>query len=72
MNGAHIGQRVRTRDQLGTTEGMLAHPAYIQNRRPGALGTVSQIVPGHGGEVWVVTHEDNVKAVYSIDEMDEA
>ena len=51
---------------------MIAHPAYIQNRRPGALGTVSQIVPGHGGEVWVVTHEDNVKAVYSIDEMDEA
>jgi len=72
MNGAHIGQRVRTHGQLGMTGGMIAHSAYIQNRRPGAFGTVSQIVPGHGGEVWVVTHEDNVKAVYSIDEMDEA
>ena len=72
MNGAHVGQRVRTRDQLGTTDGMIVHPVYLQNRRPGELGAVSQIVPGHGGEVWIVTHEDSVKAAYSIDEMDEA
>lgn len=64
------GERVRI-GRLRTTTGMVVHSAYVEARKEGAVGTVVQIVPGHGGDVWLVEHDDDhARAVYCVTEMD--
>lgn len=59
---------IKTHDTLNSTDGMVAHSAYLACRRAGAEGELVSVLPGHGGDVWLVSH-GKYKAVYSIDEM---
>lgn len=63
------GTRVRI-ETLHGTSGMLIVPKYLSARREGAVGTVKSFVPGHGGDVWWVEHEDKPGefAAYMFDE----
>ena len=57
-NDVKPGQRVIV-TQLESTDGMLIAEKNMQPRRIGATGTVAHHVPGHGGDVWIVQHEDS-------------
>jgi hypothetical protein len=52
------GLRVRT-TKLGDTKGFLIKSRHLDCRKAGITGTVSGYVPGHGGDVWWVKHEDS-------------
>ncbi len=56
--------------ELGDTRGFLVRQDYLKNRRSGARGLVGTYVPGHGGDVWWVRHEDGTDAVYMFTEME--
>ncbi len=42
---------------------------FIEARRPGAFGKFKGHVPGCGGDVWWVQHEDATTAAYASDEL---
>ena len=44
--------------------GLLVKPKYLEARRPNTKGEVAGFVPGHGGDVYWVRHEDGQVAVY--------
>jgi len=44
--------------------GVLVKDKYIQTRKPGAPGTILGCVPGHGGDIYWVEHEEGNIAVY--------
>ena len=62
------GMKVKIVSDDGT-EGMFVNPQYIQNRKIGMTGIVKGWVPGHGGDVWFVEHDDNSVAVYCFTEL---
>jgi hypothetical protein len=65
-----IGMRVKI-GKLGETTGMLIQPRHLDCRKEGVTGTVKGWVPGHGGDVWWVAHDnsDDVGA-YVFNEME--
>jgi hypothetical protein len=66
------GLRVRTNATLGGTGGMFVHSKHLTARRTGAEGVAIQYVPGHGGDVWSVRHDDGDIAVYVFSEIEPA
>jgi len=64
------GSKVVTHAELGSTAGMMVKHEYIAARRPSAKGTMRGWVPGHGGDVWWVEHEDGSVAAYCFDELE--
>ena len=58
--------KIRSSEQC---EGYFVHPKNITTRRPGALGHYRGFVPGAGGDVWWVIHEDSTVAAYQVDEL---
>ena len=64
LSEVKTGLKIRT-TKLGTTKGMLIQESYLDARRPGADGAVLGYVPGHGGDVWWVEHEDGTVAAYT-------
>jgi len=64
------GQRVRI-THLGDVKGFLVDKKYMEGRRP-SLGVINQEVPGHGGDVWFVEHDNGGIAAYCVDEMEPA
>ena len=53
-------------------KGLLVVPQLISNRCIGKIGIVNQWVPGHGGDVWKISHpEDETAAVYGFTEFEE-
>lgn len=64
------GSQVVTHDPLGSTAGMMVAAKHMECRRPGAKGTVRGWVPGHGGDVWWVEHEDGTVGAYCFDELE--
>jgi hypothetical protein len=54
----------------GSTTGMLIKDEYLKARRAGAVGQVHSYVPGHGGDVWFVMHEDGSVGAYGFPEME--
>jgi hypothetical protein len=52
------GLRVKT-TKLGDTEGMVIAPKHLSIRCEGVTGTVKSYVPGYGGDVWFVQHDDS-------------
>lgn len=56
VNQMRAGMRVRVA-KLESTVGMLINPAALLRRKAGQTGTVLDWVPGHGGDVWWVTHD---------------
>ena len=63
------GERVVVR-RLGSTEGFLIHPRPMACRKVGAVGTATSYVPGHGGDVWFVQHDDGSVGAYCYDELE--
>lgn len=65
------GLRVRTVN-LGGTQGMGVAPKLLALRRAFAVGKVLNYVPGLGGDVWWVEHEDGTVAPYCFTEFEAA
>jgi len=68
LNEVKTGLHVRTVGDLGDTEGMLIAKKHLDARRPYAVGVVWGYVPGHGGDVWWIKHEDGTIGAYMYDE----
>jgi hypothetical protein len=64
MNDIQDKMRVRTVAELKDTTGIYLNPIYIYARRPDRLGRVMSYVPGYGGDVWWVEHDDRSVAFY--------
>lgn len=69
-NDVQAGLRIRTnrKGRLRTTQGFLIGPQYLAARRADAPGKVRAMVPGHGGDVWYIEHDDGTVAAYCYDE----
>jgi hypothetical protein len=52
------GTKVITHEVLGSITGMLVKQHHLDNRRPNTPGVIGGWVPGHGGDVYWVSHED--------------
>jgi hypothetical protein len=70
-NAVKQGLKVRTVAKLDTTDGMLIAAHNLDARKPNTEGTVVGYVPGHGGDVWWVQHNDGVMAAYAFNEIQE-
>jgi len=64
------GMRVRVVQVLGTS-GMLIAQRYLDARTAGVTGTLHGYVPGHGGDVWWMKHDDGTESAYSTRELEE-
>lgn len=64
------GTKIVTDKTLGSTAGILVKDEYLANRRPSAKGTILGFVPGHGGDIYWVQHEDESIAAYGWMEFD--
>lgn len=60
--------QVMTSANLGDTKGMLIKRQYLDARQPNKVGEVIGYVPGHGGDVWWVSHADGTTGAYMFDE----
>lgn len=72
-NEVKQGMKVRTTEAVnkpGATRGMMISPKHLDVREAGVRGTVMGYVPGHGGDVWWVQHENGVVAAYCFDEFE--
>ncbi len=70
LNQIKTNLRIRT-TKLGDTKGMTIAPAHLICRREGVTGTVLGHVPGHGGDVWWVKHDDSIDTgAYVFDEFE--
>ncbi len=58
LDAVKSGIRVKT-TALGDTKGMLIKEKHLEVRREGLTGTVKSYVPGHGGDVWFVQHDNS-------------
>ncbi|MBI2063669.1 MAG: hypothetical protein HYT65_01595 [Candidatus Yanofskybacteria bacterium] len=63
-----VGLKVKTSKRLGKTTGMLIAQKHLDARQPNREGEVSGYVPGRGGDVWWVTHNDGSTGAYMFDE----
>ncbi len=71
-NDVKNGLRVKT-TKLGETKGMIIAPRHLTARREGVIGTLTGYVPGHGGDVWWLKHEDDGEVgAYCFDEFEPA
>ena len=73
LENIRIGMHVKVIADIGTM-GMFVKPKHLALRRVGATGTIIDYVPGHGGDVWWVRHDDNEGkdiAAYSFTELEE-
>lgn len=71
-NDVKPGLRIRT-TKLGDTKGMLIAHRHLDVRKEGVIGYARSYVPGHGGDVWFVEHEDSgAIGAYVFNEMEPA
>ena len=63
-----LGLRVKTNNRLYETRGMIIAQKHLDARQPNKEGTVSGYVPGHGGDVYWVKHDDGTTGAYVFDE----
>jgi len=66
------GVRVRVNKKLRKdTKGILIKQCHLDVRKVGVTGTLTNHVPGHGGDVWFVQHEaSEAVGAYCYDELD--
>ena len=64
-----IGLRVEVK-KLGDTKGMMIKKEHLDVRTVGAKGKVMGYVPGHGGDVWWIKHDDGLIGAYVFDEFE--
>lgn len=70
MNNPQNGMRVKI-VRLEDTKGMLIKQHHLDIREVGQTGILSGYVPGHGGDVWWVNHDNGTIGAYSINEFEE-
>ena len=69
-NDIQPGMKVKV-VKLRTTDGMFVKPHHLDARMVGATGTATGYVPGHGGDVWWVDHDNNNQVgAYSFTELE--
>jgi len=68
-NTIRPGIRVRVAFDYGTG-GMLIHQKYLDARRVGATGITGLYVPGHGGDIYWVKHDDGTIAAFGFMELE--
>ncbi len=66
-----VGQKVQIVN-LSSTKGFLIAEKHLKARRAISTGIVQGYVPGHGGDVWWIKHDDGSVAAYGVDEMEPA
>jgi len=64
------GQRVRTKGLSAFVISLFGPAHLIDNRRPHVLGRYQSNAAGHGGELWLVNHDDGTQAVYAFTEVE--
>lgn len=64
------GLKIKTNAKLGKTGVLNIKLIHLKARRPNTEGTVKNFVPGCGGDVWFVLHEDGSVAAYRTDEFE--
>lgn len=66
------GTKVKIKDEIAPKEdcgGFLVQQKYIDARRPSEIATYTGWVPGCGGDVWWVTHDDGTVGAYLFNEL---
>lgn len=71
LNSVKEGLKVKI-TKLGDTKGMIIKPRHLDVRKVGVTGTIVGYVPGHGGDVWWVRHEDGEIGAYVFNEFEKA
>lgn len=66
-----VGLKVKT-TKLGDSKGMMVAQEHLDARQPDKEGEVTGYVPGHGGDVWWVKHNDNTTGAYVFSEFQPA
>lgn len=64
-----VGLRVKV-TKLEDTKGMMIKREHIDVRTVGVKGTVVGYVPGHGGDIWWIKHDDGKIGAYVFDEFE--
>lgn len=69
------GTKIKTNPTLGSTRGMMIYGGNLARRKPAADGVITGVVPGHGGDVYWVRHDDGsgaeaILAAYSFTEFE--
>ena len=74
MNSSKIrvGIRVKTKNKLDSTEGFLVADENLLARGCNREGEVIGWIPGHGGDLWSIRHNDGTVGAYSYTEFEEA
>lgn len=71
LDNIKAGINIVTNDSLESTRGMLVAERHLAARRPGIQGVIKCYVPGHGGDVWAIEHDDGSVAVYVYTEFEQ-
>lgn len=64
-----VGLRVGVK-KLGDTKGMMVNKKHLDVRKVCVKGEIVGYVPGHGGDVWWVRHDDGQIGAYVFDEFE--
>lgn len=65
------GTVVRTHAELGSTRGFFVTSRCMEQRQSNALGVIMGVVPGHGGDVYWVSHNSELlPGAYSFSEFE--
>jgi hypothetical protein len=67
-NKLEVGLRIKV-FRLGKTKGMFVKKEHLDVRKIGITGTLLDYVPGHGGDVWWVKHDDGKIGAYVFNEL---
>jgi len=69
LSQIRTGLKVRVA-KLKSTTGLSIDQELINNRKMGVTGVLQKWVPGHGGDMWYVKHDNGKMAVYAFDELE--
>ena len=67
LQKVEVGLRIKT-IKLHSTKGMMIKSHHLEVRKAGVEGVVKGYVPGHGGDVWWVEHDDGKVGAYCFNE----
>ena len=67
--GVKVITHAHCSEAVGTT-GMLVHQRHLKARRGNTKGTIQGWIPGHGGDVYWVAHEDKTVGAYCFAEFE--
>ena len=69
LDDVRVGLRVEVK-KLGDTRGMLIQKEHLDIRKLGVKGTIVGYIPGHGGDLWWIRHDDGTVGAYVFDEFE--